>query len=220
MEGEGRRRQVRSVPDRFFSGPGASVRANLAAVERAREARSIVLVEGISDQIAVETAASRLGRDLGAEQVVAVPMGGAHEISRHLDMFGPRGLGRQIAGMCDAAEEPLFRRGLAAAGMGSPMTRREVEALGFFVCVNDLEQELIRASQRTALETLLERHGDLASFHTLQRQPHWRMRQFDEQFHRWLRAGAGRHLRYSQLLTLTVERLPSPLLQVLEASRP
>ena len=45
-------------------------------------ARAIVLVEGISDQIALETLAVRRGRDLAAERVVIVPTGGAHGVRR------------------------------------------------------------------------------------------------------------------------------------------
>jgi hypothetical protein len=96
--------------------------------QRAKTARAVVLVEGISDQITLETVAARLGWDLNAAQVVVVPMGGAHEISRHLDGFGPQGARVRIAGMCDAAEEPLFRRSVTAAGLGFPKTRRALES--------------------------------------------------------------------------------------------
>lgn len=220
MDREGRSGDTYSAVDGFFSGPGASVEANLAALERARTARSVVLVEGISDQIAIEAAAVRLSRNLYAEGVVVVPMGGAHEIFRHLDTLDPRGQARTIVGMCDAAEEPIFRDSLTFAGLGSPRTRRGLERLGFFVCVDDLEQELIRASHRAEIEGLLDLNGDLNSFRILQRQPAWRGHEFEDQFHRWLRAGAGRHLRYAHLLTSTIQRLPTPLVKVLEASRP
>jgi predicted ATP-dependent endonuclease of OLD family len=38
--------------------------------------RGVVLVEGMSDRHAVETVARRRGRDLQAEAVAVVPMGG------------------------------------------------------------------------------------------------------------------------------------------------
>ena len=57
------------------------------------DARAVVLVEGVSDQLAVETLAARLDRDLGAEGVLVVPMGGAHAIASHLLRFGPHGDG-------------------------------------------------------------------------------------------------------------------------------
>lgn len=40
--------------------------------------RAAVLVEGASDQAAVEALATRRGRDLAAEDVAVVAMGGAH----------------------------------------------------------------------------------------------------------------------------------------------
>lgn len=204
----------------YFSGPEAPARATADALYRAEAAEVVVLVEGISDQIALETLARRLGRDLKTERVVVVPMGGAHEISRHLERFGPRGRALRIAGLCDAAEEPLFRRSIAAAGIGAPHDRAGLEDLGFFVCVEDLESELIRASGREAILSALHTQRDHSSFQTLQRQPAWRGRAFDDQFHRWLRAGARRSLRYAHLLSHTIEfdAIPLPLLGVLRAS--
>ena len=83
------------------------------------DARAIVLVEGLSDRNAVEALAERLGRDLAAEGVVVVPIGGAQAIGRYLDRYGPRGLDLRLAGLVDAGEEREFRRGLERAGLGS-----------------------------------------------------------------------------------------------------
>ncbi len=79
---EGRR--VAPVVSGYASGPDAPLRATVDALERARDARSVVLVEGISDQIAVETLAGLQGRDLAAEDVVVVSIGGAHAVARFL----------------------------------------------------------------------------------------------------------------------------------------
>ena len=119
--------------------------------------------------------------------------------------------------MCDAAEEEFFRRGLVKAGIGTPKSRAEMEGLGFFVCVEDLEDELIRASGRESIEALLDAQGDLGSFQTLQKQPAWREGTFEAQMHRFLGAGARRKSRYAGLLVgaLALERMPQPLLGVL-----
>jgi hypothetical protein len=177
VDGERRRRLAREVLDGYVSGPDAPVEATAAALARSESARAVVLVEGISDQIAVETLADRQGRDLAAEEVVIVPIGGAHAMRRYLVRFGQEEVGLTIVGMCDAAEEHVVRRGLAAAGFGSPQNRIEMERLGFFVCEKDLEDELIRASGRIAIEALLDAQGDLGSFQTLQQQPAWRSSQ-------------------------------------------
>ena len=91
MDGERRRRLAREVLDGYVSGPDAPVEATAAALARSESARAVVLVEGISDQIALETLAGRQGRELAAEGIVIVPIGGAHAITRYLVRFGPSG---------------------------------------------------------------------------------------------------------------------------------
>src|SRR6266540_3003235 len=99
----------------------------------------VVLVEGVSDQRAVEALAARRGRDLTREGVCVVPMGGAMGVARFLGLFGARGLALDVRGLCDEAEVGYFRRGLEQAGRGAHLTRPAMEALGFHVCVADLE---------------------------------------------------------------------------------
>src|SRR6266566_1254517 len=106
-------------------------------IAEALSAGTVVLVEGISDQMAVEALAERRGRNLDAEGISVVPIGGATNIGHFLDLFGPRGLDVRLAGLCDAAEEGAFRRGLERAGLGSDLTRVDMERLGFYVCVAD-----------------------------------------------------------------------------------
>jgi hypothetical protein len=107
--------------------------------------RAAVLVEGNSDRVAVETLAARRGRDLESKGVAVIPMGGAGNIRSAVARYGPEGLGVRLAGLYDAGEEQWFRRALEDAGFGSGLGRSELERLGFFVCVEDLEDELIRA---------------------------------------------------------------------------
>jgi hypothetical protein len=69
---------------------------------------------------------------LGREGVSIVPMGGATNVDRFLDQFGPRGLDVRLAGLCDAAEEGYFLRALERAGLGSRLSHTDLEALGFY----------------------------------------------------------------------------------------
>jgi len=172
-----------------------------------------VLVEGASDQAAVETLATRLGRDLAAEGVVVLPIGGAHALAREARRLGPAGAGLRLVGLCDAAEERVFRRGLAQAGLAAPSDRAELAAAGFFVCDEDLEDELLRAVGLAGVERLLEANGDLRAFRTLQGQPAWRGRDPLAQLRRFLGAGARRKHRYGHLLAEAVDldRVPAPL---------
>lgn len=176
-----------------------------------------MLVEGISDQIALETLALRRGRDLDAEGVAILPIGGVHAITRYLARFGPNGADVRLAGLCDAGDEDIFQRGLAEARFGRPKTRADMERLGFYVCVQDLEDELIRAVGVARVEALFESQGDLGPFRTLQMQPGWRGRDVEAQLRRFLGSGARRKLRYARLLvgSMDLDRAPRPLDAVL-----
>jgi predicted ATP-dependent endonuclease of OLD family len=180
-------------------------------------ARAVVLVEGISDQRALEALARRRGRNLDAEGVSIVPIGGAQAIGSFLDLFGPQALNVRVAGLCDAAEEGNFQRGLERAGLGSNLNRAEMEALGFYVCVEDLEDELIRSLGAAAVEQVVEAQRDLASFRTLQKQPAWQGRSHEEQLRRFMGSGGSRKIRYARLLVdaLDLTHVPRPLDRVL-----
>ena len=185
-----RRARRAAVPP---GGPQATARA-LARVEGAH---TIVLVEGLSDQIAVETLAVRRGRDLEAEGVLVVPIGGAHAVGRFASRFSER----HLVGLCDVGEEDVFRRSLERV----------------HVCVLDLEDELIRALGAAGVEAAIRAEGDLSSFRTFQKQPAWRGRPVDAQLRRYLGSADRRSLRYARVLVeaLELERVPEPLDAVL-----
>jgi hypothetical protein len=175
---------------------------------------AVVLVEGMSDRAALEALAERRGRDLAAEGVAIVPMGGAHAIGRFLDRFGPRGgLGVRLAGLCDAAEAPHVQRALERAGLGRSSTRGELEELGFFVCDADLEDELIAALGADGVERALESQGELPAFRSFQQQPAWRGRAREAQLRRFLGTRSGRKVQSGALLVgaLELDRIPRPL---------
>ena len=169
-----------------------------------------MLVEGRSDQRALEALAERRGRDLAAERISIVPIGGAQAIGRYLARFGPHGSNVKLAGLCDAAEEGDFRRALERAGLGSNLTRAGMEELGFFVCVEDLEHELVRSAGAAAVEGVIAAEGELGSFRTFQKQPAKRALPYEEQLWRFM---WNRKARYAPLLVnaLDLGRVPRPL---------
>ena len=64
--------------------------------ETASVAHTVVLVEGISDQRALEALAIRRGRLLDAEGVSVMPIGGAQEVGRTLErVLRPPRAGRE-----------------------------------------------------------------------------------------------------------------------------
>jgi hypothetical protein len=206
---------------RVEAAPSGGQQATRRALARAGDARAIVLVEGISDQVALETLAARRGRDLDGEGVLVVPIGGAQAIGRFLTRFGPRGSDARLAGLYDAGEEEVVRRGLEQAGFGAQLTRHDLERLGFHVCVEDLEDELIRALGADAVEQVLDAQGDLGSFRTFQKQPAWRGRATEAQLRRFMGSSAGK-ARYAPLFVhaLDLARVPQPLDRLLACVRP
>ena len=181
------------------------------------DVRAVVLVEGLSDQAALEALAGRCGRDLPAEGISVVPIGGAQSVGRFLERYGPAGLDLRLAGLCDVGEEGEFKRGLERAGLGTDLTRADLELLGFYVCEADLEDELIRALGAATVEQVVEAQGELRAFRTLQKQAAWRDRPVEEQLRRFMGSGGRRKIRYGRLLVaaLDLNRVPRPLDRVL-----
>jgi hypothetical protein len=163
---------------------------------------TVVLVEGESDKAAVETLAGRRGRDLVAEGVEVVAMGGATNIGHAVARYGPDGVGLRIACLCDAGEEAFFQRRLDG-----------IDVLGCFVCDADLEDELIRALGVAAVERIIEEQGESASLRTLRKQEFHRGRAAEQQLHRFIGVRSGRKARYARLLVeaLDPDQVPEPL---------
>ncbi len=178
--------------------------------------RAVVLVEGVSDRRALEALAARRGRDLTADGVAVVAMVGAKNIGKLLERFGPRGSDVAVAGLYDVAEEPDVRRGLERAGFGSGSSPVELERFGFYACIEDLEDELVRAVGPESVLNIVEERGELGPFRTLQKQPEWRGRPIDQQLRRFL-GNSSRKIDYAPLLieALDLSKAPRPLDAVL-----
>lgn len=168
------------------------------------ELRAIVLVEGTSDRIAVEALARRRRRDLRAEGVDVVAMGGYGNLPRFLEQHR---VGR-LAGLYDAGEEAHFLRALRCRD------HEDLERAGFFACTRDLEDELTRAVGPEGMEKVFAEQGELRAFRTYQKQPAHRDRPLVEQLHGFM---WNRKQRYAALLVeaLDLERVPRPLDRVL-----
>jgi hypothetical protein len=176
-------------------------------------ARTVVLVEGLSDQVAIQSLAARQGRNFAAERIAIVPMGGATNIRRYLQRLCAQESNVKLAGLYDAGEEKGIRRGLEWVGLGADLSRTDMEALGFYVCVADLEDELIRALGAQSVEHIIDAHGELGSFRTMQRQPAQQARTIEAQLRRFMGTKGGRKVRYARLLVeaLDLARVPRPL---------
>jgi len=193
----------------------AGISLDLAAIGRAGR---VILVEGRSDQAAVEVLAARRGMILGDAGLQVVAMGGVTSIGHFLAALGPHGVNVSLSGLCDAGQEDYVRRALERGGLGLSASRAELEALGFYVCAADLEDELIRAVGIGAVERVIEGQGELRSLRTFQRQPFQRQRSAAEQLHRFMGTRSGRKSQYARLLAAAAadsDRVPRPLAGVL-----
>jgi hypothetical protein len=180
--------------------------------------QAAILVEGESDRAALEVLASRRGRDLAADGIAIVPMGGATNIGRYLDAYGPAWRNLRLAGLCDAGAAAYFRSRLERAGLGVGLTSATMAGLGFFVCDRDLEDELIRALGLGLVKEVIAAAGELPSLRRLQEQPAQRDRSEHDQLHRFMGSKSHRKEQYARLLTaaLDLARVPPALNAVLD----
>lgn len=180
--------------------------------------RGVVLVEGNSDRIALLTLARRRGRDLAAEGIEVVAMGGITNTRAFAQRYGPRGLDLPLSGLYDEADEAKLRRGLTAAGLGA-IEPEALPGLGFFKCSEDLEDELIRAHGVEAVEAVIRSAGEERSLRLLAGMPAQRDWSRSEVLRRFFGSRSGRKARYARLLVEALEpaRVPEPLTAVLDA---
>lgn len=184
--------------------------------------RTIVLVEGPTDELALTLAARRLGRDLEAEGVSVLPMNGAHAISRFLRRLADEEPGTNLAGLYDEGEEPVVRAALERAGHGPLPGRGDLERIGFFSCSADLEDELVRAAGEAVLLSVIAAEGDAQSWRTFRMQQAWQGREAEQQVRRFIRSVAARNSRYIRSIIETIDpsQLPPPLLLLLDHVQP
>jgi hypothetical protein len=184
--------------------------------------RTIVVVEGVTDQLALTLAARRAGRDLEAEGVSVVPIHGAHAIGRFLRQLAAEEAGTRLAGLYDQGEEGVIRTALERAGYGRDLDRSELERIGFFACNADLEEELIRAAGDDNLSALVERESDAQPWRKFRSQTAWQGRPVDQQFRRFIRSVSERNSRYIRAIVETIDpaQLPRPLRLLLDYVEP
>lgn len=166
-------------------------------------AETIVLVEGESDRLAVLEAARVLARDL--DQVEIVAMGGATNVGAFVRRYAAEPHVLRIVGLCDRAERRLFNRALPSDGV--------------FVCVDDLEDEFIRALGSEQMIDFIDVQGELRAFRTMQKQPAQRDRSVEQHLHRFFGTRGTRKIRYAAALpaALGAAQLPPPVVALLNS---
>ena len=142
---------------------------------------------------------------------------------RHLRKLAVEEPEARIAGLYDEGEEDVVRRALERARPrnGPIRDRAQLERLGFFACVVDLEDELIRAAGEDLLLRLIALQGDAQPWQTFTKQQAWEGRPMDRQFRRFIRSISDRNSRYIRAMVEAIDpsRLPRPLRMVLDFTR-
>jgi hypothetical protein len=190
---------MRTQHDRWTS-PAGTVPADAPS--------AVVLVEGDSDRAALEALAVRRGRDLAAEGVCVVPMGGVTNVRRHLAEHAARDV--RLTVLCDRPEEAVVRRACPAGG-----------GPAVFVCDADLEDELIRAAGVAVVLDVVSTQREDRSFAALRQMPAHRDRPVEAVLRRFMGSRSGRKARYARLLVeaLPLAAVPAPLDAVLASTR-
>jgi hypothetical protein len=179
-------------------------------------ARKVVLVEGISDVLAIRAMATRAGRNLDAEGVTLLSLEGGGGFEAYVKLLGPFGLGLELLGLCDADQEALWSRWLEAAGFGQNLDRSAMEALGFFVCDRDLEDEFIQTLGVGTVVQLIDNEGETPAFQAFINEPKHQNKSPEDQIRSFFRK-QGRKARYAPLLVdaTAAGGEPHPLQEVL-----
>lgn len=197
------------------AGDGADAAESLAR-SLAPSVTTAVLVEGRSDAAALDVLATRSGRNLDAENIAVIPIGGATAIRRFLDPFGPTGLDLRIAGLVDAGEWRFFRQAIQD-DKHPELTPDEMEQLGFFICDPDLEHELVRAIGTDRVLEVIADEGHAKALAMFRNQPAQRERPLDQQLYRFMATMSGRKSKYAAALASAVDLdlMPHPIRELL-----
>jgi hypothetical protein len=167
----------------------------------------VVLVEGPSDAAVVCTLVR--SRGLAPATVTVTSMGGVTNLGHHLRANTDHGRAPAVLGLCDAAEAPVVVNALRRHGQ-EVTGPDDLERPGFYLCVRDLEDELVRSLGVAAVEAVLGEIGELGSFRTFQQQPGWRGRDPADQLRRFAGAGSGRKLAFATGLAARLRPASTP----------
>jgi hypothetical protein len=178
------------------------------------ELRKAILVEGTSDALAVREFARRRGRDLDAEGVDVLTLGGGGGLATRVAELGPHGRNLSLLGLCDADHERRWASWLETAGIGSCLDRESMEDADFFVCDPDLEGELIRALGIPEVLRVLAADGEAHAYATFLQQPDQQGKSDEDRLRRFLCAQSRRKTKYPRLL-VEAGAEPRPLVELL-----
>lgn len=177
--------------------------------------KTSVLLEGASDVAAVRALAVRAGVDLG--RVRLVELGGVTNVAKALTELQQEWPDAEVLGLCDAAEAGVVVRALQEQGL-YVQDAEDLPIYGFFVCVADLEEELIRALGADRAVAVIERLGLGGKLTTLRNQEAWRDRPLEQQLRRFCGSASGRKELLAEAFAdaLEPDAAPEPLRMLID----
>lgn len=184
----------------------------------ASDARTVCLLEGVSDVAAVRALMEGAGIDPSPIELIS--LGGATNLGRTLKEVRLLRGDVDVVGLVDEAEAHVAVRALGEDGL-PVQDASDLPVYGFFVCSVDLEDELIRGLGAERAREVLTEAGLGGKLEAMQRQDAWVGRPLDEQLHRFCGAASGRKERAAGILAgaLAADELPEPLAMLLDRLR-
>lgn len=179
-------------------------------------ARSVILVEGASDKLALQALAEKMATNLDSKGVSIIELDGANTLGTFLKLVGKTGFDLPIQGLCDADKVSDWCDYLQDAGHGTPATRADLEALGFYVADRDLEDELIRSLGSARVKAAIKSEGDESAWITFQKQPTQKSLPESEQLRSFIKKG-NRKVQYAPVLVdlLQLHEVPNCLARII-----
>ncbi|WP_374929567.1 hypothetical protein [Kytococcus sedentarius] len=184
----------------------------------ASDARTIVLLEGVSDVAAVRALMATAGIDPAPVELVSTD--GVTNMGRVLKEVRLLRGDVDVVGLCDQAESDVVVRALQQDGL-PVQDASDLPVYGFFVCEPDLEGELIRAHGAQRAREVLVEAGLGGKLEALQRQDAWVGRPLEEQLHRFCGVASGRKERAAGILAgaLGADEVPEQMAMLLDRLR-
>lgn len=188
-----------------------------AALAEALFSRTVILVEGPGDRLALRVAAKALGLDLDAAAISVIELDGADLFGTMRTLLGPGGLGLRIIGLCDADREGRWADVVLGVGTYA-RDRATLTQHGVFVLDPDLEGVLVDALGESRVEAVIDADSAASALATFRQQPSQANYTSRQQLVRYVKKGKA---RWPPLLMAdcAADELPSPVVDLLQHVR-
>jgi hypothetical protein len=179
-------------------------------------AETVILVEGISDLLAIRMLARRSGRDLDGAGATLLSLDGGGGFVHYLALFGPNGLDLRLLGLVDADHEQTWSQALTKAGV--PVAARgALNAAGVQVCDPDLEGELVVAIGTHRIAELLADEAQTVRYQTWVAQKGLLQDPLERQQAAWIGRSSASKVFWAPVLAenTPLDNIPAPLCALL-----